>query len=100
MQMSYVNPVEMSIVGVGECITMASFNPHDYIKLSEDGFAECFNPVPDAGLSAITINTHLLGEALRNFELSIKRMVLAKLVSPKFGEVILTATRISDSEVA
>lgn len=79
---------------------MASFDPHDYIKITDDGYAQCVNPVPDSGLSAITVNTRLLGDALRNFEMSVKRMVLAKLVSPKFGEVILTATRISDSRVA
>jgi hypothetical protein len=77
-----------------------TFNPHDYIRITEEGFAECSNPVPDTGLSAIRVNTRLLGDSLKNFEMSVKRMVLAKLVSPKFGEVILTATRISDSEVA
>jgi hypothetical protein len=71
------------------------FDPNAYIRLQEDGFALCTNPMADGGLSAITVNTQLAGESLRNFESSIKRMVLSKLVSPKFGEVILTATRIS-----
>lgn len=70
------------------------FNPHDYIQMLEDGFALCMNPMADGGLAAITVNTALVGEALRNFEGSVKRMVLAKLFSPKFGEVILTASRI------
>ncbi|MEJ0009902.1 MAG: hypothetical protein WDN72_04855 [Alphaproteobacteria bacterium] len=69
------------------------FDPTDYIEVKDDGFALCTNPMADGGLSAITVNTRLVGEALRNFESTIKRMVLAKLVSPKFGEVILTATR-------
>ena len=71
------------------------FNPSDYIQPQDDGFALCVNPMADGGLSAITVNTQLVGENLRNFESSIKRMVLTKLVSPKFGEVILTATRLS-----
>ena len=71
------------------------FNPGDYITLQDDGYAICTNPMADGGLSAITVNTQLMGEALRNFEASVKRMVLAKLFSPKFAEVILTATRIA-----
>ncbi len=76
------------------------FNPHDYIEMIDGGFAQCVNPMADGGLSAITVNTTLFGDALRNFEASVKRMVLQKLVSPKFGEVILTATRIGGSQVA
>ena len=76
------------------------FNPTDYIKLNEDGFALCTNPMADGGLEAIMVNTRLNGEGLRNFEGSIKRMVLSKLFSPKFGEVILTATRLSSHEAA
>ena len=70
------------------------FDPNDYIELLEDGFALCSNPMADGGLNAITVNTMLAGEALKNFESSIKRMVLSKLFSPKFAEVILTATQI------
>jgi hypothetical protein len=66
------------------------FNPTDYITLNHDGFALCTNPMADGGLEAIMVNTRLVGEGLRNFEGSIKRMVLSKLFSPKFGEVILT----------
>lgn len=69
------------------------FDPQEYIQPLEDGFALCTNPMVDGGLSAITVNTNLVGEPLKNFEANIKRMVLAKLFSPKFGEVILTATR-------
>jgi len=76
------------------------FNPTDYIKLNTDGFALCTNPMADGGLEAIMVNTRLVGEGLRNFEGSIKRMVLSKLFSPKFGEVILTATRLSSHEAA
>lgn len=74
---------------------MTLFNPQDYIELCEDGYAVCTNPMADGGLSAITVNTKLMGEALRHFEASVKRMVLAKLFSPKFAEVILTATRLN-----
>ncbi len=73
------------------------FNPHDYIEPMESGFVLCYNPMAHGGLSAITVNTTLTGEALRNFENSIKRMVLAKLFSPKFGEVILTACRLGQA---
>ena len=76
------------------------FNPTDYIKLNNDGYALCTNPMADGGLEAIMVNTRLAGEGLRNFESSIKRMVLSKLFSPKFGEVILTATRLSSHELA
>ena len=76
------------------------FNPTDYITVNNDGFALCSNPMADGGLEAIMVNTRLVGESLRNFESSIKRMVLSKLFSPKFGEVILTATRLSSHEVA
>jgi len=71
------------------------FNPHDYIQPSDSGFALCNNPFADGGLSAIMVNTQLVGENLRNFEASVKRMVLSKLFSPKFGEIILTATRLN-----
>ena len=67
------------------------FNPNDYVDLLDDGYALCRNPVANGGLSAITVNTRLQGEALRQFEASVKRMVLSKLFSPKFGEVILFA---------
>lgn len=70
------------------------FNPFDYIEFHEDGFATCVNPIADSGLTSIRVNTDLAGDALRNFEASVKRMVLAKLFSPKFAEVILTALRI------
>lgn len=73
----------------------AMFNPEDYIALRDDGFALCTNPVADGGLESITVNTRLSGESLRSFESSVKRMVLSKLFSPKFGEVILTATRMA-----
>ena len=76
---------------------MSIFEPTDYIQLQDDGFALCTNPMADGGLSAITVNTQLMGESLRNFESTVKRMVLTKLVSPKFGEVILTATRLSNA---
>lgn len=76
------------------------FEPHDYIQVNADGYAMCTNPMADGGLEAIMVNTRLVGEALRNFESSVKRMVLSKLFSPKFGEVILTATRLSSHEVA
>ena len=71
------------------------FDPEDYIDLRSDGFALCTNPMADGGLEAIMVNTRLDSESLRNFEGSVKRMVLSKLFSPKFGEVILTATRLS-----
>ena len=76
---------------------MSIFEPTDYIQLQDDGFALCTNPMADGGLSAITVNTQLMGESLRTFESTVKRMVLSKLVSPKFGEVILTATRLSNA---
>ncbi len=76
------------------------FDANDYITLQADGYALCTNPMADGGLEAIMVNTRLVGEALRNFESSIKRMVLSKLFSPKFGEVILTATRLSHHERA
>lgn len=76
-------------------MTPRIFDPLHYITLMDDGFALCTNPMVDGGLSAITVNTRLAGEALKNFEGSIKRMVLSKLFSPKFGEVILTATRLN-----
>ncbi len=76
------------------------FEPKDFIKLNADGYAMCTNPMADGGLEAIMVNTRLGGEALRNFEGSVKRMVLSKLFSPKFGEVILTATRLSSHEAA
>ncbi|MDX2095638.1 MAG: hypothetical protein SFW64_06855 [Alphaproteobacteria bacterium] len=81
-------------------VSSPMFNPTDYITLNNDGFALCTNPMADGGLEAIMVNTRLAGEGLRNFEGSIKRMVLSKLFSPKFGEVILTATRLSRHETA
>jgi hypothetical protein len=68
------------------------FNPHDYIEPLENGYVLCTNPVADGGLNAITVNTMLSDERKKYFQDSIKRMVLSKLFSPKFAEVILTAT--------
>ncbi len=70
----------------------AMFNPKDYILVLDDGFVLCSNPVADGGLSAITVNTLLKGDRKRAFQDSIKRMVLNKLFSPKFAEVILLAS--------
>ncbi len=78
-------------------VNQPMFNPLDFIKPLDDGFALCHNPMGGGGLSAITVNTRLHGEALKNFEGSVKRMVLSKLFSPKFGEVILAATRIGSA---
>lgn len=77
-----------------------SFDPRAYIRIEAEGYALCSNPMADGGLSAITVNTRLAGEALKNFESSVKRMVLAKMFSPKFGEVILTATRMGNQHAA
>jgi hypothetical protein len=79
---------------------VSMFDPLQFIHLRDDGFALCTNPMADGGLEAIMVNTTLAGESLRNFESSIKRMVLAKLFSPKFGEVILTATRLREAQPA
>lgn len=68
------------------------FNPSDYILVLDGGFVLCNNPVADGGLSAITVNTLLKGDRKRAFQDAIKRMVLNKLFSPKFAEVILLAT--------
>lgn len=95
--MSYVNHTPMTDDYQG---ILSMFEPKDYITLKDDGFAMCTNPMADGGLEAIMVNTRLNGEALRNFEGSVKRMVLSKLFSPKFGEVILTATRLSSHEAA
>lgn len=68
------------------------FDPRDYIQTLDNGYVLCSNPVADGGLSAITVNTMLNEERRRHFQESIKRMVLNKLFSPKFAEVILTAS--------
>jgi hypothetical protein len=70
------------------------FDPNDYIQPLDNGYVLCSNPVADGGLSAITVNTMLNEERRRHFQESIKRMVLNKLFSPKFAEVILTASEI------
>jgi hypothetical protein len=71
------------------------FEPHKYIERIDDNLVLCINPVADGGLSAMTINVNLSDENRQVFCESIKRMVLAKLFSPKFAEVILTATEIN-----
>jgi hypothetical protein len=76
------------------------FDPHDYIQPLDNGYVLCSNPVADGGLSAITVNTMLNDERRRHFQESIKRMVLNKLFSPKFAEVILTASEIRLSQRA
>jgi hypothetical protein len=69
----------------------AMFNPHDYIEPLGDNLMLCSNPVADGGLSAITVNIALNEDHRRAFKESIKRMVLNKLFSPKFAEVIFSA---------
>ncbi len=70
------------------------FNPSEYIQPLDGGYVLCNNPVADGGLSAITVNTQLTGERQRAFQDSIRRMVLSKLFSPKFAEVILLASEL------
>lgn len=78
------------------------FNPIDYIERIGNGYVLCNNPVADGGLSSITVNSLLKGDNKRAFQDSIRRMVLGKLFSPKFAEVILLATELecNQSEVA
>lgn len=77
------------------------FDPEEYIQPLDNIYVLCNNPVADGGLSAITVNTQLTGEKLRAFQDSIRRMVLGKLFSPKFAEVILLASEMSrDSKCA
>lgn len=71
------------------------FDPEEYIQPLDNVYVVCNNPVADGGLSAITVNTQLTGEKLRTFQESIRRMVLGKLFSPKFAEVILLASEMS-----
>ena len=73
------------------------FNPMDYIETMEGGMALCRNPLTDGGLSAMTVNIALTGERKKYFQESIRRMVLAKLINPKFAEVILMATEMEET---
>ncbi len=73
------------------------FNPTDYIQPLDNGYVLCSNPVADGGMSAITVNTALNRERKKAFQDSVKRMVLSKLFSPKFAEVILMATNMKSS---
>ncbi|MBY0354949.1 MAG: hypothetical protein K2Q12_04380 [Rickettsiales bacterium] len=76
------------------------FDPLDYIVPLDNGYVLCSNPIADGGLSAITVNTMLNEERRRHFQDSIKRMVLNKLFSPKFAEVILTASEYRTASLA
>ncbi len=67
------------------------FNPRDYIQILDNHLILCTNPVADGGLSAITVNMALNPDSKRAFQDSIRRMVLNKLFSPKFAEVIFWA---------
>ncbi len=67
------------------------FDPNDYIQVLDSDLVLCSNPVADGGLSAITVNLSLSEERKAMFQDSIKRMVLNKLFSPKFAEVIFSA---------
>ncbi len=67
------------------------FNPLEYIEILGGNLALCSNPTADGGMSAITVNLSLNEVSKRNFRDAVRRMVLAKLFSPKFAEVILAA---------
>lgn len=67
------------------------FEASKYIERVSESQVLCNNPVADGGLSAMTVNINLSNEARERFCESIKRMVLSKLFSPKFAEVILIA---------
>jgi phosphoribosylformylglycinamidine (FGAM) synthase-like enzyme len=71
------------------------FNPRDYIQVIDENMVLCTNPVSDGGLSAITVNIALSPERKKQFTDSVKRMVLNKLFSPKFAEVIISATELN-----
>jgi hypothetical protein len=70
------------------------FDPNEYIQVLDDHLVLCSNPVADGGLSAITVNLSLSEERKAAFCESIKRMVLNKLFSPKFAEVIFSAMEV------
>jgi hypothetical protein len=70
------------------------FDPNEYIEVLGDDLVLCSNPLADGGLSAITVNLALSEERKLAFKDSVRRMVLNKLFSPKFAEVILHAVDI------
>jgi hypothetical protein len=67
------------------------FNPNDYIEHLDDDHVLCNNPLADGGLSSITVNLSITEASKENFRNSVRRMVLNKLFSPKFAEVIMSA---------
>lgn len=76
-----------------------------YIEELGNGLVLCSNPIVDGGISAMTVNVNLNDDAKSAFKDSIKRMVLSKLLSPKFAEVILSALdmqlmKLSDKKIA
>ncbi len=71
------------------------FDPNKYIEQLGDGLVLCTNPLIDGGMSAITVNLNASIESKLSFREAIQRMVLAKLFSPKFAEVILLATQMN-----
>jgi hypothetical protein len=75
------------------------FNPYDYIQIIDANMIICRNPVADGGLCSITINRHMSLAGRAAFSASIKRMVLTKLFSPKFAEVILAAVERESGDV-
>ena len=75
------------------------FDPKDYIHVIDEHSVLCSNPVADGGLSAITVNLCLNEERKAAFQDAIKRMVLNKLFSPKFAEVIFSALEIRVSHL-
>lgn len=76
------------------------FDPSEYIQMLGDGMALCSNPSADGGMSAITVNLRLSDAARKAFSDSVKRMVLSKLFSPKFAEVILCALETGQQQEA
>lgn len=74
------------------------FNPYDFIEYKDADTVICRNPVADGGVCSITINCHMSAAGRIAFSASIKRMVLTKLFSPKFAEVILTAVEKESSD--
>lgn len=67
------------------------FDPCEYIEHIDDNLAICHNPLADGGLSAITVNLGASEANKENFRENVQRMVLNKLFSPKFAEVIMIA---------
>jgi len=62
-----------------------------YISFTPDNEIRCSCPQGDKGITAITLKKNLTEEEMRVFSSDIKKLVVKRVISPAFSQIIFGA---------